>query len=161
MALQRSKRSMCTLGVSSTCALQCEPCATQSPPPGLQRADTCSHPFPPSLQGKPQGGALLAAMRKRDHLRPALMQCVLAGSASTIKSAAATGGSDGSKEDDGGEGEDEGSASIALQVVLWRADVLVSILELDGGLTVARADPVAGLMLGLGPKALLKRDFRR
>ena len=49
----------------------------------------------------------------------------------------------------------------ATQVVLWRADAVAGVAELDGrSFSVTRADEAVGLMFGGGPKALLKKDFR-
>mgnify|MGYP001811048001 CR=1 FL=1 len=97
---------------------------------------------------------LLAALEKRDRVRPALMQCIIARNSGDGASA---GGASGGV----GEADQDDFENASLQVVLWRSDALVAMLELDARLSVARADPAAGLMVGLGPKALLKKDFRR
>jgi hypothetical protein len=98
------------------------------------------------------GGSLLAALRRRDRERPALMQFLV-----SVHGADAAGGRGSSTGgEDGGE-----DAAPSLQVVLWRADALVSLLELDGSLAVASADAAAGVLLCCGSKGLVKRDFRR
>lgn len=48
-----------------------------------------------------------------------------------------------------------------LSVVLWRAEAVAGVLEVNGRtLAVTRADEAAGLLWGAGPKALMRRDFR-
>lgn len=49
----------------------------------------------------------------------------------------------------------------SLSLVLWRADAVTAVMELDRNLSVVRADPAAGLLFGVSAKALIKKDFRR
>lgn len=101
-------------------------------------------------------------MQRRDRLRPALMQCVAARGDNGLASADPAGAAHGAGAAAAAADKAQGSEQVPqLQVVLWRADALVSMLELDAGMVVARADATSGLLLGLGPKALLKKDFRK
>jgi hypothetical protein len=54
---------------------------------------------------------------------------------------------------------DEEEAS--LQLVLWRADALAAVVELDKALTVVRADAAAGLLFGVSSKMMINKDFKR
>ena len=72
------------------------------------------------LQATACGRSLFDALQKRDSVRPTVMQCVIA-----------PGGSQ-TADRQGQQDEDDGDSRIALQVILWRADALVSIVELDG-----------------------------
>ena len=48
-----------------------------------------------------------------------------------------------------------------MQVALHRSDALVTVLDLDSHLNVARADDAAGLMFGINAKALVHLPFER
>jgi hypothetical protein len=54
---------------------------------------------------------------------------------------------------------DEEEAS--LQLVLWRADALAAVVELDKALTIVKADAAAGLLFGISSKMMVKKDFKR
>jgi hypothetical protein len=105
----------------------------------------------------------MAAVQQRGRVRPALLQahvvtanpdddtCTRGGSGSLaattiLASATAAAGN-------------EGDAS--LQLVLWRADALSAVIELDQALRVVRADAAAGLLFGVSSKLLVKMDFKR
>ncbi len=56
----------------------------------------------------------------------------------------------------------DGLASIpVLEVQLWAADQLSAVVEVDRRLVISRADAAAGLLFGLGAKALLRKRFTR
>lgn len=48
-----------------------------------------------------------------------------------------------------------------LSVSLWRAEGLTALVEVDGKMGIARAEPAAGLMFGVGHGQLLRKSFRR
>lgn len=50
---------------------------------------------------------------------------------------------------------------LSLQVSLFRADALSSVMELDKHLAITHVDEAAGLMFGVNPKQLLKKAFAR
>ncbi len=57
---------------------------------------------------------------------------------------------------------EDGAASVAvLEVHLWAADQLSAVVEVDRHLVISRADAAAGLLFGLGAKALLRKRFTR
>jgi hypothetical protein len=50
---------------------------------------------------------------------------------------------------------------VALQVVLYRSDVLTAVIDLDKSLKIARADEAAGLMFGVDFRQLLHQPLGR
>ncbi|WIA34679.1 hypothetical protein OEZ86_012993 [Tetradesmus obliquus] len=57
--------------------------------------------------------------------------------------------------------EEQADLLPVLQVSLFRADALSSLIELDNRLSVTHADEAAGLMFGVNAKQLLKKNFAR
>lgn len=111
------------------------------------------------------GSALLAALQQRNRVRPALLQAEVvlrsdadapAASASGGVAASTAGGKEAPRKQQG-----QGDEEATLQLVLWRADALAAIVELDKSLAVVRADAAAGLLFGVSSKQLIKKDFRR
>ncbi|GBF97004.1 hypothetical protein Rsub_09801 [Raphidocelis subcapitata] len=89
------------------------------------------------------GASLLASLQQRTRVRPAILQAEVAMGAEGDAAAADAG--------------DEASLSL----VLWRADAVTAVMELDRNLSIVRADPAAGLLFGMSAKAMIKKDFRR
>uniref|UniRef100_A0A383VUJ6 PAS domain-containing protein n=1 Tax=Tetradesmus obliquus TaxID=3088 RepID=A0A383VUJ6_TETOB len=83
---------------------------------------------------------------KRDRLRAACMQIELATADEDLSQQLL---------------EDAAAAETVpvLQVSLYRADALSSVVELDKHLTIAHADDAAGLMFGINHKHMLKKSF--
>lgn len=50
---------------------------------------------------------------------------------------------------------------VVVQVAIFRSDALVTVLDLDRHLNVARADDTAGLLFGVGAKTLVRKPFAR
>jgi len=105
-------------------------------------------------------GFIAAALRQRNKIRPALMTVAAKVTQASASQAAppalpaAAGGAVNSSEAAAEE-------HLTLEVTLWRADALVGSVEVDRGLAVTRADEAAGLLFGVDPGVLLKRDMRR
>jgi hypothetical protein len=143
--------------------------STQSLPPHRPR------PTRPARRQDAGGGkSLLAALQARSRVRPALLtaEVVLAGEAAAVAAAAgaavplANGGAaaaalaaPAAAPTSGDKKEQEDDA--VLQLVLWRADALTAVIELDKNLGVVRADAAAGMLFGINSKAMLKKDFRK
>ncbi|GBF95600.1 hypothetical protein Rsub_08582 [Raphidocelis subcapitata] len=92
---------------------------------------------------KSKGGSqtLAEVLRERRRVQPGIMQVRLLTSADSSL---------------GGSVDD-----VRLSVVLWRAEAVAGVVEINGRtLAVTRADEAAGLLWGAGPKALMRRDFR-
>jgi hypothetical protein len=102
-------------------------------------------------------------LQQRNRVRPALLQAEVTlrsdddadGKGAAAPATAAGGG--GQEGAAGGGAEDEAQ----LRLVLWRADAITAVIELDKNLSVVRADPAAGLLFGLSSKLMIKKDFRR
>jgi hypothetical protein len=125
----------------------------------------------PTIQAAASSSALAAALHQRNRDRPALMSVAI------HMEEGEDGGDGGEAAADGGghaaASSKHGAAAAAaaesgqrqerpaLEVVLWRADTLSSVLEVDGQLEITRADTTAGLLFGVSHRALVKRDFRR
>lgn len=63
------------------------------------------------------------------------------------------------KEDEVHNIKDGGEGLAVLEIELWRADALTSVMELDRKLAIERADPAAGLIFGVPYKQLLRKSF--
>ncbi|GBF92718.1 hypothetical protein Rsub_05087, partial [Raphidocelis subcapitata] len=109
--------------------------------------------------------SLAQALQQRNRERPALMSIAVrtdeheegeggAGAGSGGSAAAAVAATTSGGPSDRGE-------RAALEVVLWRADTVTAVIEVDSNLVVSRADATAGLLFGVSHRALLKKDFRR
>ncbi|WIA34671.1 hypothetical protein OEZ86_012986 [Tetradesmus obliquus] len=99
---------------------------------------------------KTQGGAsgLLHALQKRDRLRAACMQIDLATSNDDMSQKLL-------------EDATAAAAVPVLQVSLYRADALSSVIELDKHLTIAHADEAAGVMFGINHRHMLRKSFAK
>ncbi|WIA14496.1 hypothetical protein OEZ85_003018 [Tetradesmus obliquus] len=99
---------------------------------------------------KTQGDAsgLLHALQKRDRLRAACMQIDLATSNDDMSQKLL-------------EDATAAAAVPVLQVSLYRADALSSVIELDKHLTIAHADEAAGVMFGINHRHMLRKSFAK
>lgn len=116
----------------------------------------CAPPAHP--QADVATSALAAALQQRNRERAALMSV-------TVRADEEGGAASAPAAPAGGvlalTSGGEGSERAALDVVLWRADAVAAVLEVDGQLEVSRADAAAGLLFGVAHRALLKKDFRK
>lgn len=53
------------------------------------------------------------------------------------------------------------AGAVTIEIMLWRADTVAAVVEVDPGMEVVRADLASGLLFGAGHRALMKKDFRR
>lgn len=96
----------------------------------------------PPLQGAQ--ASLLQTLQQQNKLRAACMGFTLLAATEDEQAAC---------------GEAEQLQKPVAQVSLYRADALTTVLELDKGLAIARADDAAGLIFGLSPRALVKTSI--
>ncbi|KAG2423934.1 hypothetical protein HXX76_014875 [Chlamydomonas incerta] len=61
----------------------------------------------------------------------------------------------------GSESGSEGEGATLVTVTLWRRDLLSGVVELDERLTVRRASPMAGLIVGLPSTAMMRKPIQR
>ncbi|KAI8467685.1 MAG: hypothetical protein J3K34DRAFT_523567 [Monoraphidium minutum] len=105
------------------------------------------------------GSSLLAALQQRSRVRPALLQAEV-----VVRGSGGEGGDDMlglATRSSAALAASGGGEEVQLHLVLWRADALTAVIELDRNLSVVRADAAAGLLFGISSKLLLKKDFRR
>ena len=99
--------------------------------------------------------AFAIALQQRNRERPALMSV----NARIDEDGNIVGGS-GAAAAAGGDAAQQGEQA-SLELVLWRADSVAAIVEVDARLEITRADVAAGLLFGVSQRALVKKDFRR
>eukprot|EP00883_Tetradesmus_obliquus_P002715 jgi/Sobl393_1/12921/SZX78204.1 len=94
--------------------------------------------------------SLLVALKSRHKERPAVL---------TMSVVHASEDADGSATAAAAAAADVNETAV-LSVSLWRAEGLTALVEVDGKMGIARAEPAAGLMFGVGHGQLLRKSFR-
>lgn len=64
-------------------------------------------------------------------------------------------------DDERSGGRLDAEATPVLQLELWRAEGLTSVVEMDGKLAISRVEPMLGLIFGTSAHALLHKSFKR
>jgi len=104
------------------------------------------------------GYALSTALQQRNRERPALMSVAVCIEDEEAEGSKGAVGSGTNTESAAAGGAQE---KAVLEVVLWRADAVAGVVEVDRELKITRADAAAGLLFGVNHRALLKKDFRK
>jgi hypothetical protein len=96
--------------------------------------------------------SLLGALKSRHKERPAVL---------TMSVVHASEDAEGSSTAGGSAAAADVASTAVLAVSLWRAEGLTALMEVDGKMGVARAEPAAGLIFGVAHGQLLRKSFRR
>eukprot|EP00775_Hariotina_reticulata_P009112 gene9112-9281_t len=91
---------------------------------------------------------LLATLQQRRKERPAVLALQMVHLDDDMAARAAVSG-------------DRADSIAVLTVQLWRADGLTGLVEVDGSLSVERADPAAALLFGKSSQSILHANFQR
>lgn len=125
----------------------------------LIRPESPSHPSSPTHLCPTHSQAsttstLALAFQSRNRERPALMSV-------SAKLEEEDTSSDQHQKADGQEAGGAAAEKAPLEVVLWRADAVAAVVEVDSHLEITRADAAAGLLFGVSHRSLIKRSFKR
>jgi hypothetical protein len=97
--------------------------------------------------------SLLGALKSRHKERPAVLTMSVVHASEDAEGSSTAGGSAAAAADV--------ASTAVLAVSLWRAEGLTALMEVDGKMGIARAEPAVGLIFGVAHGQLLRKSFRR